>query len=183
MNVLDKLISDHAQMSKMLVVMDEEIQEFVEGGTMDYLLLQTALDFMDLRTTTNHHIFEEKMASILLNKGVVDKKMFEHLEVDHERIVFLGNELKKAIDKVEQDNQLPRIWVLSVVQEYINVQRRHMLEEEKSIFPIAKINLTTRDWKKLESLADELLAKTKEEEEELASIQKDVIAWHMESHS
>ncbi|MBE7638613.1 hypothetical protein GUA87_17285 [Sneathiella sp. P13V-1] len=183
MKVLDKLISDHAQMSKMLVIMDEEIRVFVEGGTLDYLLLQTALDFMDLRTTTNHHIFEEKMASILMLKGVCDKKLFDHLEVDHERISFLGNELKNAIDNVEQDNQLPRIWVLSVMQEYINVQRRHMLEEEKTIFPMAKLNLTTHDWASLDDLAKEMLVSTSEEEAELASIQKDVIAWHMESHS
>ncbi len=183
MKVLEKLLSDHAQMNKMLVIMDEEIREFVEGGKLDYLLLQTALDFLDLRTTTNHHIFEEKMARILLDKGVVDKKMFEHLEIDHERISFLGNELKHAIDNVEQDNQLPRIWVLSVMQEYINVQRRHMSEEEKRIFPIARLNLADKDWVKLDVLAKNLLETNKEEEAELAAIQKDVIDWHAEAHS
>ena len=182
MQILDKLKKDHQQIKQLLRIMEIEIKHFISGEHLDYELFSSVLEYLNRRVMINHHQVEDKMFEFATKRGAIPKDDRHNIPLEHEKIAFLSNALQDALDKVEQDNELPRIWLMSVAQEYIEAQRRHMREEELVLFPASGRGLLEEDWREVNKAVisreeDYIVA-----EDELEEMRKDVLAWHYEAH-
>jgi len=183
MQILDKLRKDHQQMKQLLMIMEAEVRRFISGERLDGELFSSVLEYLNRRVLINHHQVEDRMFELAMKRGAISSGNRHNIPLEHEKIGFLSGALEDAISKVEQDNELPRIWLMSVAQEYIQAQRRHMREEELILFPACARGLLEEDWRAV----NETMISRKEDyqvvEDELEEMRRDVIAWHQEVHA
>ncbi len=183
MHILDKLKKDHQQMKQLLMIMEVEIQHFISGERLDYDLFCSALEYLNRRVLINHHFVEDKIFELAQKRGAIAVDGRHNIPLEHEKIAFLSTALKEALDKVEADNELPRIWLMSVAQEYLQAQRRHMREEEIMLFPAAKRGLLNADWEEIEKFMISRSQDIDIDENDLEDMRKDVLAWHQEVYA
>jgi hemerythrin-like domain-containing protein len=179
---LNRLLEDHRHMRTLLKVFSEELDNFKNGQILDYVLLSSVLDYLTRKTQLNHHQVEDKMFELLAAKNIKGLEIDDIL-AEHEKLAFLCNTLRDALRDVEQDMELPRMWVVSVAQEYLTAQQRHMRSEEKSLFPAARTYLVDDDWRQIFSMAlrDTIDLQLDLQTLDLDNLRNDIIAWHQEN--
>lgn len=176
---IKRLVAAHQKMAIALRIMSEEVESFKDGNVLDYLLMNSVLDYMSRATHLNHHQVEDE---IFRRIELADPDAYDELDdilVEHEKLAFLGNALSEAVTNVEMDNELPRMWLVSVAKEYLNAQWRHMRMEERSLFPTARKVLSKQDWKEI---GDQILKSSEPdfmqtEKEELELLRQELINW------
>ena len=145
------LIETHKKMSTVLSFLDMEISEFKLGKSLDYLLIESILDYMTRSSQLNHHQVEDEIHRLLSLRNPEAVIELSNIPLEHEKIRVLSNALQEALENVEADTELPRMWFVSVVQEYQNAQWRHMHMEEEVLFPLAEQYLKDEDWDAIHS--------------------------------
>jgi len=173
------LTDTHHKMAIALSLMDGEINNFRSGETLDYFLISSILDYMTRSTQLDHHEVEDEIYRQICLAAPDVAASIADIRVDHEKLVFLCDALKEALRNVEMDNELPRMWLVSVAREYLTAQRRHMQTEENSLFPAALEVLGKADWDRISAQ----MAQSREsdraraERTEIDDLGTDILGW------
>lgn len=117
----------------------------------DTKVLWAIIHYLDRYSEKLHHPAEDKfLFSVMKEKTETGKEVIAELERDHakgeQRIAALTEALKALEVAADNADQL----FDKAVQEYANFYWRHMMQEEKIVFPIAKAVLDAGDWDRLE---------------------------------
>lgn len=117
----------------------------------DTKVLWAIIHYLEKYSEKLHHPAEDQfLFSVIKEKTETGKEIIAELESEHakgeERIASLTRALKTLEAAGENAAQI----FDTAVQEYANFYWRHMMQEEKIIFPIAKAVLNTDDWDRLE---------------------------------
>ena len=178
-DVIKYLCDTHRKMDVALRALSAEVHNFEEGDTLDYGLVTTALEYLRRATCLNHHDVEDEIYNRILKKNPHAAGTLQNTLVDHEKLAFLASALFDAIANLENDNELPRFWLVSVAKEYLNAEWRHMRSEERSLYPTAKKLLTDQDWLEVSALLDRKagLEFVRTEFEELDDMYQDITSW------
>ncbi len=178
--MITSLTEEHRRMTKLLSLLDQEVQSFREGRVLDYELISAILDYLTRVSQLQHHQTEDEIYKWLLIRDPEGAHEIGDLRFEHEKLAFLCETLRQAVANVEQDNELPRIWLVSVANEYRSAHINHIRMEEKQFFPLAKKHLSAGDWQDVE---DHIIRESdpefdRLEHEDLDELRHDILTWH-----
>jgi len=175
------LLKAHTKMSAVLAHFDHQFQDFRLGKNLDYILIHTILDYLNRAAQLNHHKAEDEMHQMLSTRYPSTLSKLIDIPLEHEKLFFLCNTLKVALSDVEGDAELPRMWLVSVAQEYKNAQLHHMRQEEEILFPLAEKYFTPEDWAEIHArvLSDERKEVDLIEAADIEDLQQDIVSWNV----
>ena len=150
-NVLLELRSEHANMERLLGVLDQQIEIFEAAGHPDYTTIQDiVLYFLDFPDQC-HHPKEDLVAQKLLSLSPSRASQLRGLADLHSELGALTRRMARLIHRVLDEAELPRAEVIRAVKEFIQSQRHHMQMEEEHFLPLAEEVLSASDLEELES--------------------------------
>ena len=148
--VIDQLARDHRNMRLLLDIIEAEMERYGEGRSPDFELLQMTaryiLDYPDLI----HHPKEDMVFARLIERDPGAREAMSDLIADHRRLAEVTRRFAATIDDAARDVELPRVWLATLVQEFLHANRTHMQAEERHFLPRAMAHLTESDWSEID---------------------------------
>ena len=141
---------DHANIAKLLEILEIEILAIEVGKTPDYLLMREIMRYMAEHSDRFHHPKEDLIFAQLLKRdssvrGEVEELIQEHVFIRLAGQEFIGSLQSSGADSVDAREQLGKFGSY-----YIRLLREHMRKEEKELFPLAEELLTGQEWRMID---------------------------------
>ena len=156
-DVIQELRSEHANMERILKVLDRQIGVFEAAGQPDYTTIEDiVLYFLDYPDQC-HHPKEDLVAQRLLELAPDRAAPLRVLADQHKELGALTHRMAGVIRRVLEEAELPRREVIAAVKAFVDAQRHHIQMEEAHFLPLAEELLSASD---LQALASELFGKT-----------------------
>ncbi len=153
-NVIAALDRDHANIAKLLELLESEILAIEVGKTPDYSLLQDIMRYMTHYPDRFHHPKEDLIFVQLLKREPGARDDVDDLLEEHISIGLAGQEFDRSLRKSTIDSVNVREELGTAGFAYIRAMREHMLKEERKLFALAKIVLTKEDWQVIDEEVD-----------------------------
>jgi hemerythrin-like domain-containing protein len=152
--ILERLHTDHARLLKVLSVLEHQMARFCESDDgPDFALLRDVVDYVIEYPDAIHHPLEDHLFEFVVSRGVTPT----------ERALILANrdqhvDIRPATKKLSVDIRyvlngavISAERLMSDAAAYVDMQRAHILTEERQLFPLADRILSFDDWARLES--------------------------------
>lgn len=178
-NVLEELHSEHANMARLLNMLENQIETFEARGSPDYeLMSDIVLYFLDYPDQC-HHPKEDIVAEKLIERAPDRAAALRGLAAQHEELATLTRKVAKIVHRVLDEAELPREQVIRTVKEFIASQRHHMAMEEQHFLPLAEEIFDQAD---LEALESDIFQKEdplfgEKVEEHFAMLRDSILKW------
>ena len=181
-DVIKVLRAEHANMARLLNILDGQVETFEEGGQPDYTVVEDILLYFLTYPDQCHHPKEDLVARKLLEKVPARAKRLRGLAEQHEELGQLTKKVAEIVRRVLSEAELPRSQVVRATKEFIDSQRHHMQIEEEHFLPLAEATLSQSDLADLESdifkSADPLFgSKT---EEQFGMLRERILNWEQD---
>ncbi len=149
--VIAALERDHANIAKLLEILESEILAIEVGKTPDYPLMQDIMHYMAQYSDRFHHPKEDLIFAQLLKRdsGVradVEDLIEEHIVIGLAGQEFAGLLCASGVDSIDVRERLGTSGF-----DYIRALREHMLREERKLFPLAMAVLTEKEWQVIDA--------------------------------
>ncbi len=144
--VIAALERDHANIAKLLEILESEILAIEVGKTPDYPLMQDIMRYMAQHSDRFHHPKEDLIFAQLLKRDPGVRADVEDLIEEHIVIGLAGQEFAGLLRTSGVDSVAVRKQIGTSGFDYIRSLREHMLREEKKLFPLAMAVLTEKEW-------------------------------------
>ena len=153
-DVIAALKLDHANIAKILELLESEILAIEVGKTPDYPLLQDIMCYMNQYPDRFHHPKEDLMFAQVLKYEPGARADVATLLKEHISIGLAGQNFERMLRTSNIDSVDVREGLGTAGFAYIRAQRQHMFLEEKKLFPMAQTVLTDKDWQEIEGAVD-----------------------------
>ena len=148
--IMESLSQEHANMAKLLAILERQIDLFKQGATPDYHTIRTILEYNVEYSDLYHHPKEDLVFARLRARYPETINTVNNLEEDHRRLASQTRRFSEVIANIIDGAELRRDRVMRMAEEYLESARRHMEMEDKWIFPAARQWLTAEDWDAVE---------------------------------
>jgi hemerythrin-like domain-containing protein len=145
--VIAALNRDHANVAKLLDLLESEILAIEVGKTPDYPLLRNIMQYITQYPDRYHHPKEDLIFAQLVRREPEVRADVEALLKEHVSLNMAGREFGRLLRTTDVDSVHVREGIGAAGLAYIRALREHMLIEEGILFPIAMEVLTPEDWK------------------------------------
>lgn len=159
-NVIAALDRDHADIAKLLELLESEILAIEVGKTPDYPLLQDIMRYLNEYPDRFHHPQENLIFAQLVKRDPKTRDAVDTLVAEHIDIIVAGQNFNILLrtSNVDSVNVRERLRIAGIA--YVRALREHMAVEEREVFPLAVEVLTKEDWaiieKKVVAIEDPL---------------------------
>jgi hemerythrin-like domain-containing protein len=138
--------AEHVNFSRLLDVLEKQLDEFHEGGTPNYELMVDVVTYLRHFPDLHHHPREDAAFALLAKHDAAMQIPLERLKQEHRVIAAAGEDLLRTLNEVTSDAVIARSAVEAIAAMYVGYYRHHLLKEEKEILPRAAELLTAKDW-------------------------------------
>jgi len=145
-DVLHQLTLDHANLRKLLGLIERQLATYRGGGALDIEALTDIVEYLLHYPDLCHHPREDLIYRRLKTIDETAAKAVGDIESEHETLARLTRGFAAACRAAAQDVELPRAQFEASVRDFIAHYREHMELEETHLFPLALRSLTARDW-------------------------------------
>lgn len=160
--VLRALRREHGQFGRLLDTLDWHVTRLEQGATADYELIRACLDYFLGFPDIAHHPKEDRLYVKLCARAPQETTAIGDLAREHVALARKSRDFATALDAVLGDAIVPRDALTRWGRSFIDLQRDHMMLEERIFFPAAELKLTETDWADLTSeIADQPLSPTR----------------------
>ncbi|MCH8134926.1 MAG: hemerythrin domain-containing protein [Proteobacteria bacterium] len=153
-DVIAALKLDHANIAKILELLESEILAIEVGKTPDYPLLQDIMCYMNQYPDRFHHRKEDLILAQLVKCDPTAGAAVSDALDEHISIGLAGREFDRLLGTSDVDSVDVRERLGKAAFAYIRALRQHMLLDEKKLFPLAIAVLTDKDWQEIEGAVD-----------------------------
>jgi hemerythrin-like domain-containing protein len=147
--MLARLLVEHDHILKTLNFLEMQFLDLCRGGTPDYALMRSILEYIQEYPEQVHHPLEDKVFSILLDRvdetGLVRELIAEHAELEIET-----RKLRESL-KLLENGSVTSGQLMKQLSTFLIRQRQHMYIEEEKVHPLIERTLTRDDWDHLQS--------------------------------
>jgi hemerythrin-like domain-containing protein len=151
--VLEELRRDHRNMTKILAILDEQLRAFRDGRVPDFDLMQRAMDYSLDYPDLCHHPKEDLIFERLARCDPGARALVDRLAGEHREIAKATRQFADTLHMVADDFQVSRDRFVDIAEAFLALNRRHMREEERDLFPRAERALGDADWAEIDAAA------------------------------
>lgn len=149
MSVIMMLESEHKNLDKLLQVIEREVIELEQGRECDRKLLNQVVEYWRTYPDQCHHPKEELILRKMTKRHVPGAERLCHLvSKDHDELLELSEHVAHVLDAAQDQGINPADG--TVLQRFVDRNRRHMMLEEQLFFPVAVEQLDADAWDEIE---------------------------------
>lgn len=152
--ILDTLRKQHAHMRAVLQVIEKAVEDFGRGGRFDPYLADAALRYVAEFPKTVHRPVEAAVYKALGQANAPVTPSAEAIAAEHSDLEARAERLRTVLFWSGQHPQLPRELAASMARALIDDLRRHMSEEESTLFPAAERTLDDAAWARVKAATE-----------------------------
>ena len=138
--------AEHANFTRLLDVLDEQVAEFHEGEGPVFGLMLDIVSYLREFADGVHHPREDVAFARLVIRDPTLRLPINRLLQEHRAIAVAGDEFVTLLNEVVVGNVAMRTAVEAAAALYSNYFRHHLAKEESDILPRAAILLEPDDW-------------------------------------
>lgn len=153
---LRRLHKEHADLAKLLDLLDRELAIFASGERPDYDLIGAVIDYCLEYPDAVHHPKEDMIYGVLKSRDESVVQLIGDLEDEHRQIAAMTRELAEAMQQVLAEELVDRHVVHDMTRAFVHRYRHHIALEEGRVFPAASEALSAEDWAAIDSRLEQL---------------------------
>ena len=153
MNPVKAWHEEHAYFSRLLNVLQEEVDNLHAGQGSGFDLLLDIVTYLREYSDQVHHPREDEAFRRLARRCPELRPTIAHLQQEHRVIAESGDRLRELLEEVAAGEVMPRAAIEAAAATYIVYYRNHIASEESEILPAAAVELTEADWAAAKSAA------------------------------
>jgi hemerythrin-like domain-containing protein len=147
-----KLRQEHANMTMLLDVLEQQIARLRQGEVADFRAVKGILDYFLTYPDLVHHPKEDLLYHRMCEVDPEATAAADALLSGHEHLGILTRRVvRAAVDHMLRESKETRIWFISLGQDFVDMNRRHLAEEEQHFFPLALRVLSPSDWAEIDA--------------------------------
>ncbi len=147
-DIIEQLHTDHINVSKLLDLLEREIETLHKKENPDYATMLDAMHYMVNYPDLVHHPTEDVVFEKLKERDPDTAAEIDHLTAEHRLLADKGTKFLEFLRYIENETAMvSRQAVEAQGQDYIALLRKHMSNEEGRIFPRARQVLGKKDWR------------------------------------
>lgn len=148
-SVINGLREEHANIGRLLGVLERQIAMFEDGRAPDYEIIDSILEYFLDYPELCHHPKEDLVYRRLLHRNPGLAEQLPDLKVEHAWLAGLTHRLADVFRNVHLDAEMPRRQVVVLAREFVDAYQEHIRMEEDEFFTAALCNLDSGDWAKI----------------------------------
>ena len=149
MNHIAHWHAEHANFSRLLDILQKEIDAFHSNAAPNYDLMVDIVSYLRHFPDVHHHPREDAAFALLAKRDPSLAVELERLRQEHRVIAAAGEELLKTLNDVTSGAVIARAVVESVAAMYLVYYRHHIAAEEEEVLPRATRLLSAEDWREV----------------------------------
>src|SRR5215475_9922485 len=149
--ILRRLYEDHANLLRILAILERQIEEMDQGNRPDLDIVQGSIQYFLTYPDLRHHPLEDRVLMRLRAKDPRAAEPFTGLDAEHREQSETLRRIAAVTFQVLQDAAMASQGYVGMLRSFVAAQRSHVRKEEESFFPAAERILDEADWVKLES--------------------------------
>lgn len=147
--MLARLLVEHDHILKSLNFLEMEFLDLCRGGTPDYTLMRSILEYIQEYPEQVHHPLEDRIFSILLER-VDETELIQELIAQHAELEIETRKISESLKLLEM-GAVSREEVKKQLSTFLIKQRQHLYIEEEKVHPLIESALTKQDWEHVQS--------------------------------
>ena len=165
--VIEHLSREHRNIERLLAVLERELEVFDLGDRPDYEVIRAVISYFEVCPEVYHDPQEDLVFAKLRIRDPATAAKIGNLALAHQKGSERLRRVAHAIDNVLADREVLRQNVDSIIRDFIDQERHHMMMEDRDFFPAALKALEPQDWTEIASglsgHKDPLFSETAEE--------------------
>jgi hemerythrin-like domain-containing protein len=151
MIVIERLSREHRNVEMLLSVLERELEVFDRGDRPDYEVIRAIISYFEVYTELYHHPQEDRVLARLEIRDPAAARKVGSLAFEHRKGSERLRRVAHAIDSVLADREMLRESVDSIIRDFIEKERHHIMLEDRDFFPAALKALKAEDWTEIAS--------------------------------
>jgi hemerythrin-like domain-containing protein len=149
-SIIDELSEDHANIARIVNLLEAQLAAFHADKYPDYALMSDAMHYMIHYQDLFHHPKEDIVLGKLTTRDAGARAVIEELSRQHAELADKGKRFFELLLSVESEEMIARDTLESAGRDYIALLRAHMQKEESELFPRAMAALHDNDWRDID---------------------------------
>jgi hemerythrin-like domain-containing protein len=149
--IIERLSHEHRNIEKLLAILERELEVFDRGDRPDYEVFRAVISYFEVYPEVYHHPQEDLVFAKLRTRDRVAAEKVGDLAREHQRGAERLHRVSHALDNVLAEREVLRQNVDTIVRDFIEHERRHMMMEDRDFFPAALKALEPQDWTEIAS--------------------------------
>lgn len=145
-DIILQLQDEHANMSRILDLLEAEVAVFDAGDVADFHLLQEIMDYCLDYPEACHHPKEDAIYAFMLARQPRLEAGIADLTAAHQKLGDQTRHVHETVERLMRDETMSRDLVTSVFGGFLESYRLHIRLEEDNLFPEALRLLDDSDW-------------------------------------
>ncbi|MFH0302838.1 hemerythrin domain-containing protein, partial [Bradyrhizobium sp. 31Argb] len=127
--IIELLSQEHSNIERLLAVLEHELDIFDHSGRPDYEVIRAIIAYFEVYTEMYHHAQEDRVFAKLKIRDPVAAAKIGDLAHEHREGAKRLLRVAKAVDGVLADREFLRQNVDSIVRDFLQHERRHIMME------------------------------------------------------
>jgi len=148
--VLEILRQEHANMARLVGLLEREAARHEAGEVIDFDRIASILAYSLEYSGRYHHPLEDKVYRAVREIAPERAEALTDLEAEHRDLAAATDSFHDVVDRLRNDEQMPRDELGKQCRAYTEHLRRHMQLEESELFQVAESLLSEHEWARME---------------------------------
>ena len=149
--IIERLSREHRNIEKLLAILERELEIFDREARPDYQVIRATISYFKVYPKIYHHPQEDLVFAKLRIRDPAAAAKVGDLAREHQEGAERLRRVAQAVDSVLADRAILRQYVDTIVREFIEHERRHIMMEDRDFFPAALKALEPQDWTEIAS--------------------------------
>ncbi|WGV99796.1 hemerythrin domain-containing protein [Vibrio sp. YMD68] len=151
--MIERIRREHGYMVRLLAILNQKLLLLKDEQAISYSLVRDIVDYLTNHSEKVHHPKEDILYHYFLTHY---GHQFEisNLELEHQQLSEKTHEFLDVVDMILKDAVIPQELFISLLDEFLLAQRRHLEVEEGSVLPLIERTFKATDWQRVEELWD-----------------------------
>ena len=144
--MLSIIRNDHINMIQLLKILKIKSKLLEKDEEIDFRLIKTIITYLKMYSDKYHHPREDFIYDYYLNNCVADECLNMHLLDEHKLIREATIKIDELLTMILLDAVVSKDQFIEKLDNFIELQLRHINYEEQQVLPAIERTLSTADW-------------------------------------
>ena len=149
--IIERLSREHRNIEKLLTILERELEIFGRGDRPDYEVIHAIISYFKVYPEVYHHPQEDLVFAKLKIRDPAAAAKVGDLAREHQEGAERLRGVARAVDMSWRIVPNPRQNVNTIVRDFIEHERHHIMMEDRDFFPAALKALEPQDWTEIAS--------------------------------
>jgi hemerythrin-like domain-containing protein len=140
--LFQKLRREHFDMTRLLDLLESELNDFHAGRESDFDLKIELLDYIESHAEQYHHPLEDQLFELAKGACQISPETFARVSEQHRKLTGLAREFRESLEGIMEGDVVEREEVETEGRQFIAAQREHLNLEESKLFPALEVCLS-----------------------------------------